>query len=409
MYLGNILIGVNDFVMIRSPHVHRHCISHDDLDGYGCSALVKLADLIYTKSTTSKSTDVTKLKVNPIHFHNISKPSSIGSEIESIVEYELKNGFDKEHDILFILITDIGAVNPQIFRDINDDGITCTYAVVDHHIKQYNGESDELEIVVTPDNAISMTRGYYFVYNGLCATYILNDIFERIFNINSELMIRSRFMDPTKQNNSDIAAMLISSELPLRVKDCSECINRYDTGAWGDWHSGALEDVSDDVKTQLVFNFYKNHNILDQFMDDLISSLVDVKNESNWYQKWQEYTREEYISLMHAYNKFIEGSSTFSVPPIVIGQKIPHLSLDINVGCGGLIYIINSEDDELDGYFSLISREAIDKLKVDIVILVDNIDKTVSLRSGENGVNVEKIARANGGGGHIRAAGFPIC
>ena len=62
-------------------------------------------------------------------------------------------------------------------------------------------------------------------------------------------------------------------------------------------------------------------------------------------------------------------------------------------------------------YFSLCSHELMKKYKLDLFILVDEPKGTVSLRSMNNHgfeINCANIARHNGGGGHKRAAGYPI-
>lgn len=62
-------------------------------------------------------------------------------------------------------------------------------------------------------------------------------------------------------------------------------------------------------------------------------------------------------------------------------------------------------------YFSLCSHELMKKYKMDLFILVDEPTGTVSLRSMNNHgfeINCADIARRNGGGGHKRAAGYPI-
>ena len=80
----------------------------------------------------------------------------------------------------------------------------------------------------------------------------------------------------------------------------------------------------------------------------------------------------------------------------------------MNLGVNVYKYTIHGPEDELGGMFSLISKELLTSSHIDMLVLVDYRKRTIGLRSKDGGVNCTRVATANGGGGHMRAAGFPF-
>lgn len=402
MYLGNVILAVNDFVKERNEHVKRVHISHDDLDGYGCTAIIKIMSEEEDRISGSHSK-------TPITYINIDAPSKISSVIRDCVDTVISQGFDKEHDLLYFMITDIGSVNPDIFREINDVyGVTCAYVLVDHHVRVYNGDEDKMEVVQTPDGKINKIRGYYFVYTGLAATYIISDIYERIHNAMSDGMSIQRINLPgneTAANSYDLSNKLLVDRTRKAIRDVADCINKYDTGKWGKWYNlSNASEVAPEVLLQMAFTWFKDHGY--DFSDVLVNVIKDVNDTQGWYSEWSEHVLENYNKLTMYMDRFVKGMKEYHTIS-TLGVCIDGLCMPFGINIK--YYIIrNKETDDLGGCFSLISREILDSTNTDLLILIDYVEKTVSLRSSENGVNCARIARANGGGGHIRAAGFPI-
>ena len=391
MYLGNILVALNDFVSESNPHVKRIHISHDDLDGYGCTFIIKKAGKLVNNTNPT-----------PVTYINISQPSMIETVIENCVHAAINQGFDAEHDVLSFLITDIGNVNPAIFRKINDDmHVTCSYIIVDHHVRKYDARDDEFDQIITPDRKIALTRGYYFVYNNLCATYILFDAFTRIFKTFDDTGAHTYVTTITPRWESPKS--VVSPRLTEAVKELSQCVNDYDTGNWGNWNC-SYEDCSDSVKLQLIFNAYKQDgNDFSEILLDLFNHMDDMTSRLKELMSIAKLNHNELIAY---HQKFLDGLKHCDCA----SMRLPVGNISIKCGMSIYYYIIENESDELGGFFSLLSKEVLENTypECDMLVLVDLPNNAVSLRSKENGINCARIAMANGGGGHPRTAGFPL-
>ena len=72
--------------------------------------------------------------------------------------------------------------------------------------------------------------------------------------------------------------------------------------------------------------------------------------------------------------------------------------------------VYHTEGHEDYKYFSFISREILTEYdpSIDILLYVNFVRGTVDLRTASDHIDVSRIAHLNGGGGHPKAAGFPL-
>lgn len=370
MYLGNITIGLNRFMMETSPHVKRIHISHDDSDGCGCTVVAKYAFTVLNPDSQS-----------PITYINISDPSTIAERITEIVCAALVQGFDKEHDMFAFLITDISEVDPQVFKDINDSGIPCYFVVIDHHARCYDN-IDPITTVQTADGAIIRPTGWYFVATNLCATYMLNDI---IFRIYKTMKQNDGFINSGAQQK----ALIMTSAL----QEFAVMINRYDTGKWGNWVGLAPAVMPVEIKLQLIFSSYGDD--IDTAIDDMITMLSTGGEYLPLSIRWKEVYKEQYAVLMDAYQ-----SACSRLKESTDSQHMKFTVDGVTIQCPLCVkYITISSPDEYIRFFGLISKAILENdTNIDVLILVDRVRDTVEFCSANPRMDVAKIVHANGGG-----------
>lgn len=377
MYLGSILSGINTFMSETSEHVKRIHISHSDADGVGCHVVSKCSFGILNPYSKS-----------PISYIVVDNPSTIHNTIMNCVDTAINQGFDKQHDMLAFLITDISKVNPNIFDEINDRGIPCYFVVLDHHVTIIE-DIDPISNVTTADGAISRPSGWYFVQQGLSATYMMNDIVFRIY----KAMQQKNMILPEMKSKSII--------MSNTMQGFAEMINRYDLGNWGKWNGLSMDQLADEIKLQMIFTSYDS---TEDAMNDMLEVLEGGEHELEIKRRWGDICRTQYDELMSSYAKVIIGLQ----PCITTNTTFRANGITISYPINAKYYAIYTEKDDIN-YFSLISKEILENdPSMDMLVLVDHLTKTVNLRSAKDEVNVARIAMANGGGGHPRAAGFPI-
>ena len=223
-----------------------------------------------------------------------------------------------------------------------------------------------------------------------------------------------------------------------------EAVSKYDTGRWGEWLDRKTpDDVDLSVQHQLFFNRMAWDSCADVFHRIIISNyvrdmiyLLSTEDYVHTNLQYWEIVRNNMNELhkefydMHqltlAYNPHL--TLTLKIDPIngVYNPATRHtirlgdISADVQpvnnplhpLVTFGIIELRKDQSQTKEWkYFSLCSRELMKKYMLDLFILVDEPNGTVSLRSMNNHgfeINCADIARRNGGGGHKRAAGYPI-
>lgn len=423
-------------------------ITHTDLDGYGCAAIMKSHEALLEGNCIlccNKHEDVYRTMTN-----------QLGNAVYTVIDEMLRTALDAhvaESKVSFtVLITDIGSIDlhkavervdaimeeyhsksefPQYFEH------KANVVIVDHHKNPYhplfNSENiqaaiDENEIDCA-GHRLDYTTGMYVSYQNVSATYLLNYVF-------------SRMMYYELNDNVDEADVLTRSE------EVAGIISRYDTGNFGRWRlpddmmnnpdtTAILKYVSDETKLNTALYKMKNEEYAKgnkeayEFYDILAKYIVEGES----YRK-RLYTEElaqnlltttieynDFVSnLRHANNQFNKQCELGNA--IINGQHVP-VVLRLLAPIDRIFLAVDEQKPDTKGYpFFTYAKEYManfrseaakqnmkfsDILVVRVNTIIDEDEKIkkiiVSLCS-DGTVDCAKLAAHNGGGGHKNAAGF---
>ena len=423
--------------------LYRFHLSHNDLDGLACHVVSTVYDCAMNRFEIPLAdlTDALQFKnwdeIHVAHrrmpiLHSICKAGAknVAEALHEIFESCCRSVFYKPvgpKDQIILLITDLGGITDSMFDEFYEAyGDRFQVIVIDHHLATTpdHGKCDPNQIFwyVTgyqEDNLQSATKNLF------TATYGSYDA----------------------AHATSTASGRVSKKQETFVKQLTEyvdAVSKYDTGRWGEWlDKKTPDDVDLSVQHQLFFNRMAWDSCADVFHRIMISNYVrDMiyllsmedyvhKNLQYWEivsNNLNELHKEFYDmhQLTLAYNPHV--TLTVKIDPIngVYNPATKHMirlgdiSADVQLVNNRLHPLVTFGIIELSKdqgqtrnwkYFSLCSRELMKKYKLDLFILVDEPNGTVSLRSMNNHgfeINCADIARRNGGGGHKRAAGYPI-
>ena len=358
-------------------------ITHTDMDGVGCAVIHKCATALVTDQAGN----------SPLTVIYEPKPSRVNTTIMETAKTVLAQGFNKESDMLAFLVTDLANVDPDVFTKIRETlGMPCYYVVIDHHVSKYNNGSAML-YVHTKNKEISRSHGWYFTNQTICASYIMYNIVHDIY--------KAYTMSSTTTTSDNYRQSIFLENSLARF---SEAINRYDTGAWGKWAVTDPKEMAEEIMLNMVFQSYDED--YDQSVDDIyqLLSYPDSPASLGLVDQYAQVVYKQHKELLREYAYFMANMKS------AIGNDgIIHIgSIDMYYPLNIKYYEYATEEDEIK-YFSLISREILENdPNINILVLVDRVHDTVGLRSASERFDVAYIANLNGGGGHKRAAGFPI-
>lgn len=365
-----------DWVTESSPNVHRLLITHTDLDGYGCEVMTMGA----VKGNNPNSP-------SPLKIYHVN-PGKDGEAVSMYVNNSNMN-YQKGIDKLFILITDLGSISLGFYSNMLKNGHQIRLIVVDHHKVTFKDMMNVYGGWLDRDDIEPACELSFFHDETNSATYQLSDLWA-----SSGSVLNGYF------GNIHIYGTLVS---------------RYDTGKWSNmWDSENPQSVSHyapEVIEQLRFIAYRKKNLLDQYADDMIAALNDINKM--YTVVTEDDIENERQCLLREYYRFIRSyiilSSDFMTVPLFkcyLGDNQPFLAVHPNYSVHGIV--VKDETENYD-YFSMISRKVLEENDdIDILVLVNCVRSKVELRAAKNSIDLSKIAKANGGGGHPKAAGFPL-
>ena len=126
-------LSMMNFIREDNPHVKRIHFTHTDLDGVSCAVMEKLIEsAVKNQKTSSEDSPITTIYVD--------KLSTIHEQINQTINTVLNQGFDRTNDALYLLITDIGNINPKKMLQIFDENRirNCAqFCVVDHPLTRW--------------------------------------------------------------------------------------------------------------------------------------------------------------------------------------------------------------------------------------------------------------------------------
>ena len=399
--------------------LYRFHLSHNDLDGLACH-VVSTTDALQYKNWEEIHDAHHRTPIR----HSICEAGAknVKETLHEIFEACCRSVFYKPvgpKDQIILLITDLGGITDSMFDEFYEAyGDRFQAIVIDHHL------------ATTPDR-------------GKCDP---NQIFWYVTGYqegNLQSATKNLFTVAYDPDASNIAVSEKQKTFMKQLTEYVEAVSKYDTGRWGEWLGRSTPDnVDPSVQHQLFFNHLSwdtvnviHRTMIQNYVEDMIR-LLCMEDYVHTNLQYREIVRgnlnklhkefHDMYQLTLAHNPHV--TLTLKIDPIngVYNPTTRHtirlgdISADVHpvnnllqpLVTFGIIEVSKDQCQTKEWkYFSLCSREIMKKYKLDLLILVDEPNGTVSLRSMDNHgleINCADIARRNGGGGHKRAAGYPI-
>ena len=423
--------------------LYRFHLSHNDLDGLACHVVSTVYDCAMNRFEIPLAdlTDALQFKNwDEIHVahqrmpiqHSICEAGAknVKEALHQIFESCCRSVFYKPvgpKDQIILLITDLGGITDSMFDEFYEAyGDRFQAIVIDHHLS------------TTPDQGKCNPNQIFWYVTG----YQEGNLQSATKNLFTATCGSYNAAHPTSTTSGRA-----SKKQEMFVKQLTEyveAVSKYDTGRWGEWlDKKTPDDVDLSVQHQLFFNNISWDSSADIFRRVLISKYVQ--------DMIYLLSTEDYVHTNRAYWEIVRGNLNelhkefYDMRQLTLAYN-PHLTLTLKIDPIDGVYnpatrhtirlgdittnvqpvnnrlhplvtfgIIELRKDQSQTkewkYFSLCSRELMKKYKLDLFILVDEPNGTVSLRSMNNHgyeIDCANIAWRNGGGGHKRAAGYPI-
>lgn len=358
-------------------HIH---ISHWDLDGYGCFIALDSAIMMHHEYVELPDWGIQAIAQTPDKVDGV-----LGAALEKFTkEYA---SLDPKNYPIRVLVTDL-APNPAVFQRYIDEGYHIEWCVIDHHQNHhhYDGKTG-----LIGDNV-------YLIDPSASATFHVGNILIKVHRL---------------------SARWVDIEYMHQLREFITKVSQYDTGKWGEWNDESCE-IDGSVLEQLAFGYAireakaGDEEVMAEYQSKRMHALVDGEDIRSI---WASRLRNECKMLKEEYQQFLDRLIDMSMKTEVPCFQIPLLqsngaTFNHNVRMPALKVkgVITRKDEPTFKYFSLISREVLEEYdpSIDILVYVNLARGSVDLRSAKDGIDVSKIAFANGGGGHPRAAGFPL-
>ena len=424
--------------------LYRFHLSHNDLDGLACHVVSTVYDCALNRFEVPlvDLTDALQYKnwdeIHVAHhrmpiLHSICKAGTenVKEALHLIFESCCRSVFYKPvgpKDQIILLITDLGGITDSMFDEFYEAyGDRFQAIVIDHHL------------ATTPDRGKCNPNQIFWYVTGYQE--------DNLQSATKNLFTATYGSSYDAAHTTCTTSCRISKKQETFVKqliEYVEAVSKYDTGRWGEWFNRSTpDDVDLSIQHQLFFNRMAWDSSADVFHSIMISNYVrDMiyllsmedyvhKNLQYWEivsNNLNELHKEfhDMFLLTLVYNPHV--TLTLKVDPIngVYNPATRHMirlgDITANVQpinnplhplvTFGIIELHKEQSQTKEWkYFSLCSHELMKKYKLDLFILVDEPKGTVSLRSMNNHgfeINCANIAWRNGGGGHKRAAGYPI-
>ena len=367
-----------EWVEADDPNIFRFHISHTDLDGYGCQVVSQCA---------LRSINIIKY---PVVFSNV-RPGCDYEVIDDFLRSEKTRPYIKGESQLFILISDLGSIDLSYYAAMIDAGHIIRLIVVDHHATTFKNMTDE-----------DVHKGYTMTYFGT--------------NVMSSTLQMWHLLLWSKIN--------INSKVIGPLKAYCQAVSKYDTGDWdNEWYERDKSErnvmfkyIPTEIYEQLRFIAYRKNKKMNMYIHDMVYFLA-VKKPSGLAVKNID-IRREHNNLCEEYERFISNIIDFtkSKPTVPVLTYTNHEGIVCDMYVPNYVVkgvIINSPEEDYN-YFSLISSRVLEygyddiNEDIDILILINHVRHNIELRTDRDDLNLARIAKLNGGGGHPKAAGFPI-
>lgn len=392
----NVMNGLRKWVMEDDWNTIRLHLSHNDLDGYSCHIMTRLATNMLNPNSKSSTTFWT----TPAGRENIEK--TIGRFIERMEKLpkDPKKRYEKGKKKLFILLTDLGSFNPEFINGLIKDGHLVNYICVDHHVV-----ADDVNLIELEGNTeeFQMAKNCYYVDDSMCATKAIGDAMRAIIaQKRTQNMVSPKVYENTR-------------DMLNRVEQFTIQVDKFDRGLWGKWVGLAPDKIDGAVAEQLFFKSYDTKEkyryvsiMANYFHTFILGKNAPADQQPFWMVDMQRFNSHRFNAIRYQLkelNTEYEKCKSLLRPKtidFVIPEDFPDRD-KLN------IYEIYLDEKDRAHSFTLSSREILEEHpEIDILILVYTYRGTVDMRTNRDDLNLFEIAYANGGGGHPKAAGFPM-
>lgn len=175
------------------------------------------------------------------------------------------------------------------------------------------------------------------------------------------------------------------SNIVAQLDNYTWAVSQYDTGNWGSWDAENIRLTSEPLREQLLFMGSDTEeyvaDVTKQIMLDTDRDTLGMEPVKHQFGLLATYQRLFNANLMEVDPDALDKGPVRVNKAMAIPITLP--------------------------YISIISKKYLEEHRdVDVLIILGNKHGNISLRSVD--FNVQQLAAAYGGGGHPRAAGFPI-
>lgn len=454
----------SQFANLRKDDVILH-ITHTDLDGVGCSVVLRE----YYKDTAEKPHIATRfvsdydrvldaVKSEISHLNVTSMANKYPNKASLVILITDHNPFSKCDDYVANQMMDFmksDEVSKNVMSMIDSGRFDdVTMIILDHHRTNFLiGLNDVIE---SPNDSARLER-----YNGHAVLASAYKGMRRLAGTeeNGDFVSICTLMLTDVNNSATFLLSEILQNVDDKVKNFAYEVSQHDTGNFGHWWANDHDDfhnlTSDSEKLNYVFEDYMRRGVtepywFEQFIHD-VRSLIDKNEDINdIYRKVCVNTMFGSIAMANAlratqrYDHTIRNvewydltSESGCVVPYHIHEKgnpetVARSTLDDMIHADPISKNIVLKSDGLEGRivhvavirsftldecnfpFSLYSQKFLtENSDIDIIMhirpMADNPLKIeMSMRCYKDDIDISKFARANGGGGHLRAAGITI-
>lgn len=425
---------LKEFYFGPVPKIRYH-ISHNDLDGYACNLITDVASIV------SKKLDICSDETNNGCYNiasNIPIPRYLNDTINNFFD-DFRNEMRTKE--VWILITDLGGIDPfDLYAVLKScrkkHGIYTTnirVCIMDHHINTILDSIPEEtnNAYVLRKNATTGRTEFFMINAGISIEYY-GDMRKSAAKI-----LTDKFM------NLQIVKDVLQWASIHRIMQFSDYVSSWDTGNFGYWYSNKIHEVDKQVKYNLLFSHFSQLDYLSGtedktdvmrrlFITQLADYFSDPHNPGTFLDIYNEIAEarlqkmnDDYFEFLKLESKRINLLEALTAGQIVLeieGEpytvKIPGETLakstDYDPKLENMDIVIFKDTEEFNSYsYSPYAQRYLKDPREENGITIrinkhSNGDISVDMRSLHDEISVQAIAFVNGGGGHKKAAGFPI-
>ena len=322
-------------------------ISHLDLDGYGSTILSEILKSFYPEGAMT-------LETKNILLNKLNQT--------------LTEALDHDEDYDMIVITDL-AINQDLINIIREHPHGDKIRVFDHHIT----DIDKL-----PDNFVISENSPLHPNKLTCATELYYDYIR----------------------NDKIYGLIKDNNIRKAIAYFVECVRVYDTFEFWPSRNDSSNELDltyvDAPRLNILFHIVEREEFHKYIFDYIFSGMWDHLTQSTPLYPWVSKVLELEQNKNAKYVESAVKRMTTTQFKYTIYKEGKVYNLDY---VAGVIFAEKSSP--------VIANTALERYdNIDFCAVVSN--NQISIYSNKNNIDVSKIARIFGGGGHFNAAGFTI-